>query len=1432
MIKIKNIFTEQDLDIFNFEEKKLLDNILLENVTVSKENKDLKLSILAESELTESILSKLKQLIFKHLPTTGKIELGFTKLNSQNKFQILITKIWDKLLERVFLKAPAAQMWLLDSYWELDEKRINIYVEPGGAEFLKERKVSSLIEHYLANSGIPLKVSFKEIPSNGRKKDTYDINEEEKEIIESILRQNSERSGYEKSSVDLVSNGAAGQYSSILLGKKIEERPIPIGENITENSNMTFMGEIFNIEKRELRNRTLLLTFGLTDYTGSIPVKIFLSEKQKSLEQAIKEGMWVKVRGKIEISKYTQEHELVPLDINIDDKPERVDTSPEKRVELHLHTRYSSMDALCSPESVLKTVKKWGHKAVAFTDHGVLQSFPEVYSVSKKLGIKPIYGVEAYIFDDENPVMTQPPDKMIKDTVFVVTDIETTGLCFDGDEIIEIGAVKVINNEIIDRFSSFVKPKHPVPPNIVNLTGITNEMLESAEPIEKVLPQFIDFLGNAVFVAHNADFDSGFIRRDAERLGLSFKNGVLDTLALARIILSKLKNHRLDTIAKDLNIGMGSHHRAVDDANTAALILKELLGRVSEAGINNLSKINDIYKLQKGTVTLSSYHAIIQVKSNEGLKNLYRLVSMSHLNFFYRHPRIPKSLLKRYRDGLIIGSGCQAGELYQSLLHFDDPAKIERIAEFYDFLEIQPLQNNMFLIDGEYVSGIERLENINRAICDLGKKLNKPVVMTGDVHFLNPQDEIFRKILLNAQGFQDADKESKLYLRTTDEMLNECQYLGEKTAYEVVVENPNIIANEIADDIVPFPEGLYPPKIDGAEEEIIEMTYRQAKQIYGEELPQIVEDRLKHELDSIVNNGYAVIYLIAHKLVKKSMEDGYLVGSRGSVGSSLVATMCQITEVNPLPPHYICPKCKLSIFEEDKNDITGPDLPDINCPKCGTPMRKEGFNIPFEVFMGFEGDKIPDIDLNFSGEYQSKAHKYVEELFGEHHVFRAGTISTVAQKTAFGFVRAYLEEKNVQLPNIELTRLSEGITGVKRTTGQHPGGIIVVPKDKEIFEFTPIQHPADDKGSGVITTHFEYHSISDRLLKLDLLGHDDPTVIKMLEEETGINVRKIPLDDPATLKIFSSLESLGLDPKVLGTTVGTLGVPEFGTKFVRQMLEDTRPTTFSELVRISGLSHGTDVWLNNAQNIIKSRIATLKDVIATRDDIMIYLINNGVNAKIAFSIMEDVRKGRGLKPEYEKILSENKNVNSWFIDSCKKIRYLFPKAHAVAYVIMAFRIAYFKVHYPEAFYATYFTVKADDFDAELILQGPKKIREKMAEIERNEKEATAKEKNLFTILEVANEMYARGIQFAQIDLYKSDVKRFKITEAGILPPLKSLQGLGITAAQNIERERRKGRFTSIDDLQRRARITKNVVQILRQNGVLANLQETDQISLF
>lgn len=1423
MKRIEDIFDEKSLSIFKPAEAKIISKTFIEKVSAHLGKQELDIFLVSPYKLSGRILEKIKKLITTSLPVQIKINIFCEKLTCLSN---LIEKDWNSLLKYVFDKIPASRMWLINSSWEIDDEKIILYVEKNGIQFLSKKNCIKIIQQYFDKKlKLPLKVVFKEKPG---KEDSNYLEEEEKRIVRSIIENNAKT--YKKDSNETASN------SINIIGNIINTESIPINsviETLTESKKaVTIKGQVFDIEKRELRNKTILLAFGLTDFTNSLAVKIFIPNKKESVLKRFHDKMWLKVRGKIEFNTYSQEYELIAYDVNKARKPIRKDMGTEKRVELHLHTRYSSMDAISSPTEVLKLAEAFGHKAVAFTDHGTVQSFPEVYEASKNMGVKPIYGLEAYVFDDENPIMVNPPSIKFSDATFVVVDIETTGLSFANDEIIEIGAVKLVDGNIIDTFNSLVKPTKFLPANITSLTGITNKMVSSAQPIEEALPSFLKFLGDGVFVAHNADFDSGFIRRDCRRLNLSFKNKVLDTLALSRIVLTELKNHRLDTISKKFNINMGNHHRAIDDANTAAMILKMLLRKLKDKGILNLADINNAYKLSKGQAHLNAYHATVLVKNQQGLKNLYELVSKSHLKYFYRNPRIPKSMLDSKREGLLLGTGCQAGELFQSVLKYSSSEKIKNIVNFYDFLEIQPLSNNRFLLDNGMVDSVEGLETLNLKIYNLGKKYNKPVVLTGDVHFLNPSDEVYRKTLLTAQGFRDANKDSKLYFKTTDEMLNECKYLGkEAVVYEVVVQNTNYIAEQIDDDIKPIPDKLYPPKIEGAEEEVTDMTYRRAKQLYGENLPDIVEKRLKKELNAIVSNGYAVIYLIAHKLVKKSLEDGYLVGSRGSVGSSLVATMCGITEVNPLPPHYLCPNCKKSIFVKDDTGIVGPDLPNKSCPECKAPLKKEGFNIPFEVFLGFEGDKVPDIDLNFSGEYQSRAHKYTEKLFGEKHVFRAGTISTIAEKTAFGFVKAYLEETGQKASNIETARLASGITGIKRTTGQHPGGVMVVPKDMDVYDFSPIQFPANDKESNVITTHFDYHSISSRLLKLDLLGHEDPTSIKMLEELTGIDAKKIPLDDKDTMGIFSSLKPLDLKSDDIGTTVGTLGVPEFGTRFVRQMLEDTRPTTFSELVRISGLSHGTDVWLNNAQDLIKSNVATLKDVIATRDDIMNYLISKDIEPKIAFNIMEKVRKGKGLMPDEEKLLSNNGNIDKWFIESCKKIKYLFPKAHAVAYVIMAFRIAFFKVHYPEAFYATYFSSKADDFDSEIVLQGSNKVKDVMRGIAKKERDATTKEKSLFTVLEVANEMYLRRINFVPIDLYNSGVRRFKLTENGILPPMISIQGLGMKAAENIVRERKR-KFTSIEDLRRRTKVTKNVIEVLKKNGVLEGLQETDQISLF
>ena len=973
-----------------------------------------------------------------------------------------------------------------------------------------------------------------------------------------------------------------------------------------------------------------------------------------------------------------------------------------------------------------------------------------------------------------------------------------------------------------------------IPDKIIELTNITNDMVSEAPVYETILPKFIEFCGEAVLVAHNASFDIGFIKRYALEIGSDINNTVLDTLELARVLFPDLTKHRLKTIAKLLKIKLVNHHRAVDDADATSKILLKCMNMLREKNINTLDELNEYAYKNVNLKALRANHGIILVKNYEGLKNLYKLVSMAHINYFFRRPRIPKSVLNKHRNGLIIGSACEAGELYQAILSNDTKERIEEIANYYDYFEIQPLGNNQFMIDKEIVNNEEDLININKKIVGLGEKYNKLVVGTCDVHFIDPEDEVYRRILMAAKKFKDADNQPPLYFRTTDEMIKEFSYLGEKKAEEIVIENTNKIA-EMMDSIKPIPDGTFPPSIEGADDEFTNITMTKAKDMYGENLPEIVAARLKRELDCIISNGYAVLYIIAQKLVWKSLEDGYLVGSRGSVGSSFAATMAGITEVNPLSPHYYCEKCKYSDFDSEivKKFAggSGCDMPDKKCPNCGEVLIKDGHDIPFETFLGFDGDKEPDIDLNFSGEYQSKAHAYTEELFGEGHVFKAGTIGTIAEKTAYGFVKKYLDEREITVSNAEINRLLQGCTGVKRTSGQHPGGQMVVPANNEIYEFCPVQRPANDVNSKITTTHFDYHSISGRLLKLDLLGHDDPTVIRMLEDLTKIDATKIPLDDKKTMSLFTSTEALGIKPEDINSQVGTFGLPEFGTKFVRQMLVDTQPKTFSDLIRISGLSHGTDVWLNNAQELVRNKTATLSQTISTRDDIMVYLILQGVEMKHSFFIMEKVRKGKGLTEEDEKAMIDA-GVAKWYIDSCKKIKYMFPKAHAAAYVMMAFRIAYFKVYYPEKFYATFFSIRATDFDYALMCNGKERVKKEIKELESKGNDITTKEKGTLTILEIVSEMYCRGIDFIPIDLYKSDSVKFKVTKNGILPPLNSIQGLGNTAANNVVDARLNGEFLSIEEFRQRTKVSKTVIDVMKENKIIYGLPESNQLSLF
>lgn len=1324
-----------------------------------------------------------------------------------------IQLIWPQIVEEFKCKFPSVNGWLARAELIMkDDKKLLIKVESKIAwKQISGNNMSSYLEKILQTYlGTELEVVIEngdfleEIPETNFKLKMP-------EAIKSIPKTRP------------VNND---QVDDVIYGREITEEPThQLDEIETELGDVILQGEVFNVDKIETRRGNTFYVISITDNRNSIKIKLF---PNKELNSKISEGNWIKVSGYIQFDSYDKELTLMARDICNAQPVTRMDMAEEKRVELHLHTQMSAMDSVVEVDKVIKRAADWGHKAIAITDHGVAHAFPDAYHAGKKHGIKILYGIEAYLVDDGELIIINPCEASIDEAVYTVFDLETTGLNKTKDEIIEIGAVKIKSGEIIDKYNTFIKPGVKIPEFITNLTGITDNMVVDAPEITKVMTEFLEFAKDTVLVAHNASFDYGFLKSALSKIGKgNFYSPVLDTLSLSRALLAGIKNHKLNTICQHLNISLENHHRAVDDAGATAEVLLKLFDLMD----NNIKKLEEINQLTNKIdwKNIPPYHLIILVKNKQGLNDLYRLVSTSHTQYFYRKPRILKSQLIHNRDNFILGSACEAGQLYRSILDNKDSSEINKIAKFYDFLEIQPLGNNEFLINKK-VEAREDLMKINRQIYNLGHKFNKPVVATCDVHFLDPEDQIYRKILQAGQGYDKSEEQAPLYLRTTDEMLEEFNYLGEKAAREVVIENSVKIADGI-EELKPIPDGLYTPKIDGAEDQIREMSYQRAHQFYGDKLPEIVEKRLEKELDSIIGNGFSVIYLIAHKLVKKSLEDRYLVGSRGSVGSSLVATMCQITEVNPLPPHYRCPECLNSEFIEDGSYGIGVDLPDKKCPECGNDYIKDGYSIPFEVFLGFEGDKVPDIDLNFSGEYQPEIHRHTEELFGRDYVFRAGTISTIAKRTAFGFVKGFMDDMGFNFNNAETNRLVKGCTGVRRTTGQHPGGMIVVPNDKEIYDFTPIQKPANDMKTDTLTTHFEFHAIHDNLLKLDLLGHDDPTSIRMLQDITGVSPFDIPLDDPQTMAIFSSTESLGLRPEDIGTTIGTLGIPEFGTSFVRQMLVDTKPNTFAELVRISGLSHGTDVWLNNAQDLIKNGTAKLAEVISVRDDIMNYLIQQGLEPGRAFWIMENVRKGKGLKAEEEEYMREN-NVPEWYIDSCNKIKYMFPKAHAAAYVMMAFRIAYFKVHHPEAFYATYFTTKAADFDAFLICQGKDEILRYKKELDEKGNNLTAKEKNVYTILEIVIEAMVRGIKFTNVDLYESDIQRFIITEKGLLPPLVSLEGLGSSAAANIAATREEGEFSSIEDLVNRTKISKTVVEVMQNHGTLHGLPEKNQLSLF
>ena len=1240
-----------------------------------------------------------------------------------------------------------------------------------------------------------------------------------------------------------------------ILGRSIADKPVEMKELTSDSGLIVVQGDIFKLETKELKGgEMLLVSFAITDYTSSILCKTFMrfrkggafrrnddappapitdEERQAVMDKVnrIKVGMNVKVRGEGMYDNFARELSITVRDMVPRERVERQDTAEEKRIELHMHTNMSNMDALTPAGDLIKRAIDWGHPAVAITDHGVVQAFPAAFNAARNQPIKLIPGCEGYMID-ESAVVDNPDDRPL-DAPIIVLDFESTGLNTAVDRVIEIGAVKLVGGTVADSLSILVNPKQPLKPKIVELTGITDMMLADKETAETAIPQLMDFIGDAPIAAHNAAFDAALLKSELNRLGLAFNAPVLDTLTLARKLYPELKSFKLGSVCRHLGVSLKNAHRAVHDATATALCLARMQRDVMES--HSLTTLSDLNKLEGGAIG-ESYHVILLVKSQEGLVNLNRLVSIGHLDYFRRRPHMPKRLIQQYREGLIIGSACEAGELFRAVLANEPWDKLKEIASWYDYLEIQPIGNNAFLVREGRVPDDEGLRDLNRTIVKLGEELGKPVVATGDVHFLDPHHAVNRAIIQAGMGFEDADKQAPLYFKTTDEMLEEFAYLGPETCRAVVIDNPRLIAAQV-DQLQLFPkhpkgEDTFQPFWEDAAHDIETMAWGTAREWYGDDLPELIQKRLEKELGSIIGYGFATLYSIAQKLVSKSLSDGYLVGSRGSVGSSFVACMCGITEVNALPPHYRCPDCRKGFFDIDKTKYkVGVDLPDKDCPLCGKKLVKDGFDIPFEVFLGFEGDKVPDIDLNFSGEYQNRAHHYVEELFGHDHVFRAGTISGLADKTAYGYVSKYLEERNIQAGNTEKERLAAGCVGVKKTTGQHPGGMVVVPKEYEIYQFTAVQHPADDLDSDFTTTHFDFNSMHDILVKLDCLGHDDPTMMHELELLTGINYKQVPLDDPAVRSLFSSPQALGVTEEQIDCTTGTFGVPEFGTGFVRGMLDDTKPTTMEELLRISGLSHGTDVWLGNAQDIIVSGTAKLSECVCCRDDIMNYLIEMGVQPKLAFTTMESVRKGKGLKPEMEDAMHEH-GVPEWFVDSCKKIKYLFPKGHAVAYVTMALRVAWYKVHEPLAYYAAYFTVRGDGFDAATMLIDPETIRQKIRDIKNADTKATGREQQQVTAMELVLEMNMRGFKFLPCDLYKSDVRRFLIEDGSLRCPFISLGGLGESAAEAIVREREKAPFLSVEDMKERAKVSSAVVELLRSHGALENLSETSQVSMF
>ena len=1413
------------------------------SVCYDKTKKTLAVALEFYEMIDEGCFTELETKLKARYPFVAGVEIRASYALDETDDMKKLSAYWPNVVAEVGRASRMSRQILLESEWRLTGRVLNISVADG-AFYLARKNAGARIEKILSERiGLDVTVRFEE---NGRPAAAAPPGDRYASELLRLERENGERAreaceaceageaaAPEKAKPRAAKNSKKTaprpkkelkkRSGHVYYNDNIEGHVWKLSEEIEPPCEVIARGKVFRVEFRETKNGHTLVSFDMTDGSGSVTVKFFTGANGRENASAlVKNGGGVTVRGMLKYDEYGGEVLIVADEIGAyKTTGGRTDDADIKRVELHLHTTMSAMDATASAEDYIKRAAEWGHGAVAITDHGVAQAYPEAMDAAKKYGVKVVYGLEAYIVDDApvRELKEEPSDE------FVAFDIETTGLSAAVHKITEIGAVKIKNGEVVGSFGALVDPKTKIPPDITALTGITDEMVRGQPTIGGVLPDFLKFVGEAGLVAHNAKFDMKFIRRDAKKLGMTISNAVHDTLQLSQMLFPELKRHKLDSVAEHLKVEMGKHHRARDDAKTCA----EIFLRCRE-----LTRRDAAFSHRQ----LRHTHAVLLVKNAEGLRNLYELVSKSHIEYFARRPRIPKSELNKLRGGLIVGSACSSGELFRAVMEKETEERVREIASFYDYFEIHPTGNSMHLVKNGSIGSVAELIEINKTIWSYGKKWGVPVVAAGDAHFLDPEDDIYRKIIMHAENYTDAEDQPPLYFRTTGEMLEEFAYLGDG-AYEAVVTNTRMIA-DMAEDIKPIPDGAFVPKIEGSEARIKEITRRRARAVYGDEPPAQVSERLERELASIVSGGFTVLYDAAERLVSRSVAEGYLVGSRGSIGASLAATMAGITEVNPLSPHYLCPACKYADFDSAAvaaySGKSGCDMPDADCPVCGTPLVKDGHDIPFETFTGFGGEKEPDIDLNFASEYQARSHAHTEEIFGKSQVFRAGTIGTMAEKTAFGYVKKYLDDRKLSARNAELNRLKLGLVGVKRTSGQHPGGMVLVPEGMSVYEFSPVQYPANDASAGVVTTHFDYNALKGRLLKLDNLGHDVPTMIRMLHETTGVDPLTTDLGDAETLSLFTSPKALGVTPRDIDCKTGSLGLPEFGTAFVRQMLVETQPDSFTGLVRICGLSHGTDVWLNNAAELIKNKTATLTEVISSREDIMLYLEKMGVDKKAAFGITENVRTKDKNITEDEEDLMLRAGVPEWYVESCKRITYLFPKSHAVAYVMMTVRIGYFKIHHPYAFYAASFSVKAEDFDYELMCFGRERAYKEISRINSLGKESTAKEKNTLGILELVIEMYARGLRFMPLDLYAADAYKFLVTRdedgPGLMAPLCSVQGLGGGAAESVAEARAAGDFMSVNDFRERTKVNKTVVELLKKTGILNNLPETNQMSLF